>query len=425
MMSAGIEVRHQRSCRSHEGGRCNCRRGYRVRVWDPREQRLHVQTFADPVAAKTWRDDTSQRVRAGTMRVDSSTTIAQAAEALIAGMNDGTVLDRTGRPYKPSTRRGYARDLRNDVVPTLGGLRLTDVRRRDIQALVDALRARYSPSSVHNKLDPLRVIFRRALRDDVIAHDPTVGLEMPSVRGRRDKIASPTQAAALIAALPDPERALWCAALYGGLRIGELRALRWSDVDLPANLIRIRSGWDEVEGAIDPKSRAGTRPVPLAGEVRRALLAHKLATGRDGEDLVFGRTATEPFVRTTVRSRALRAWGWRQVRNPQSGGKKTTWTKSRDDALDPLTPHEARHCAVSYMIAAGMNPKQISVYIGHGDVRQTWNRYGHLMPGDEHTAVAQLDAFLTPPVDKPWTQTASRIRRPATSPSGPSPAKSG
>jgi len=424
-MAAGIEVRHQRSCRSHAGGRCSCRRGYRVRVWDPRERRLHVQTFADPVAAKAWRDDASQRVRAGTMRVDSSATIAQAAEALIAGMNDGTVLDRTGRPYKPSTRRGYARDLRNDVVPALGALRLTDVRRRDVQALVDALRARYSPSSVHNKLDPLRVIFRRALRDDVIAHDPTVGLEMPSVRGRRDKIASPDQAAALIAALPISERALWGVALYAGLRIGELRALRWTDVDLQANVIRIRAGWDEVEGAIDPKSRAGTRPVPLAGEVRRALLEHKLATGRDADDLVFGRTATEPFVRTTVRSRALRAWGWRQVRDPQAAGTKTTWVKARTDALEPLTPHEARHCAVSYMIAAGMNPKQISVYIGHGDVRQTWNRYGHLMPGDERTAAAQLDAFLASPVDKPWTTSASRGQRPGADHNGVGPVKSG
>ena len=43
-------------------------------MWDPRERRLHVQTFADAVAAKVWRDDASQRVRAGTMRVDSSAT---------------------------------------------------------------------------------------------------------------------------------------------------------------------------------------------------------------------------------------------------------------------------------------------------------------------------------------------------------------
>jgi integrase len=201
--------------------------------------------------------------------------------------------------------------------------------------------------------------------------------------------------------------------------------LRWSDVDLQANVIRVRAGWDEVEGAIDPKSRAGTRPVPLAGEVRRALLEHKLATGRDADDLVFGRTATEPFVRTTVRSRALRAWGWRQVRDPQAAGTKTTWVKARTDALEPLTPHEARHCAVSYMIAAGMNPKQISVYIGHGDVRQTWNRYGHLMPGDERTAAAQLDAFLSSAGDKPWTTSASHGQRPGAAHSGAGPVKSG
>jgi hypothetical protein len=67
------------------------------------------------------------------------------------------------------------------------------------------------------------------------------------------------------------------------------------------------------------------------------------------------------------------------------------------------------------MIAAGLNPKQISTYIGHGDVRQTWNRYGHLMPGDEHTAAAQLEAFLTPPVDRAWTKTARRLQRPGAS----------
>jgi hypothetical protein len=77
------------------------------------------------------------------------------------------------------------------------------------------------------------------------------------------------------------------------------------------------------------------------------------------------------------------------------------------------------------MIAAGMNPKQISVYIGHGDVRQTWNRYGHLMPGDERTAAAQLDAFLASPVDKPWTTSASRGQRPGADHNGVGPVKSG
>ena len=102
--------------------------------------------------------------------------------------------------------------------------------------------------------------------------------------------------------------------------------------------------------------------------------AHKLATGRDGDALVFGRTAVDPFTPTTIRTRARKAW--------------------KAAKLEPLTPHEARHCAASYLIAAGLNPKQLSVYIGHSDIRTTYNRYGHLMPGGEAEAAAQLGRFL-------------------------------
>ena len=117
----------------------------------------------------------------------------------------------------------------------------------------------------------------------------------------------------------------------------------------------------------------------MAFVVRRELMAHKARTGRDGPDLVFGRTATEVFYASTIRARANKAW-------KQAG-------------LEPLTPHEARHCAISYFIAAGLDWKQISTWAGHGDVRQTWNRYGHLVPGGEDQARERLDAFLTPPTD--------------------------
>lgn len=49
------------------------------------------------------------------------------------------------------------------------------------------------------------------------------------------------------------------------------------------------------------------------------------------------------------------------------------------------------------MIAAGLDWKQISTWAGHGDVRQTWNRYGHLVPGGEQEAAERLNAYLSPP----------------------------
>ena len=121
--------------------------------------------------------------------------------------------------------------------------------------------------------------------------------------------------------------------------------------------------------------------MPMAFVVRRELMAHKARTNRDGPDLVFGRTKTEAFFASTIRARANKAW-------TQAG-------------LEPITPHEARHCAISYFIAAGLDWKQISTWAGHGDVRQTWNRYGHLVPGGEEQARGRLDAYLNPPKPTP------------------------
>jgi integrase len=73
----------------------------------------------------------------------------------------------------------------------------------------------------------------------------------------RDRIATPEEAAALISALPSDLRAVWSTAFYGGMRRGELRALRWENVDLAAGVIRVEQSWDPKQGAVTPKSRKG------------------------------------------------------------------------------------------------------------------------------------------------------------------------
>jgi integrase len=376
-MATGIRTRHARGCRSRVGERCNCKPTYQAQAYDARTGRQVWRTFPTLSAAKLWRQDAQVALRRGTMRPPTPKTVAEAAEQLIAGAHDGTLLDRAGKPYKPSTARGYEQLLRAYVIPALGAWKLTELQRRDVQDFVDRLRGQgLSPSTITNILDPLRVIYRRALRRDEVAIDPTDHLELPAIRGRRDRIEPPERAHELLAALPEAERPFWAVALFCGLRRGEARGLQWSNVDFEAGVIRVERSWDPVKGPIDVKSGAGRRAVPMAFVVRRELMAHKQRTNRDGPALVFGRTATEPFYASTIQARANRAW--------TAAG------------LEPITPHEARHCAISYFIAAGLDWKQISTWAGHGDVRQTWNRYGHLVPGGEDQARERLDAFLTP-----------------------------
>jgi integrase len=134
--------------------------------------------------------------------------------------------------------------------------------------------------------------------------NPTTGLELPAVRGRRDRIATPAQAAALIAALPETERALRATAFYAGLRLGELQALRDSDVDLAAGVIHVQRSWDKVAGPIAPKSRAGVRKVPIVS-VLRVHLAERRLRAR-AKDFFFGDDG--PFNDDTARARATKAW---------------------------------------------------------------------------------------------------------------------
>ena len=178
----------------------------------------------------------------------------------------------------------------------------------------------------------------------------------------------------LIEALPEDQRALWTTAFYAGLRRGELRALRWKDVDLANDFIAVRRSWDDVVGEQSPKSEAGIRDVLILPVLAQRLAAHSLATGRDGDDLVFGKTATEPFPTSSIDRQAKKAWA--------------------EAGLEPTTLHTARHCAASIMVAAGLDPKTVQTYLGHSDLKVTMDIYAHVLPGRHREAAEIVAAFL-------------------------------
>ena len=371
----GIRVRHARRCPAGDGGRCGCRPAYEAWVWSARDEKKLRKTFPTLAAARAWRADTEGGVRRGAVRAPVPTTLRQAADAWVEGARSGSIRTRSGQPYKPSALRGYESALRTRVLPELGAAKLGDVGRLDVQDLADRLLAEgLDPSTVRNMLMPLRAIYRRAVSRGEVAVNPTTMLELPALRGRRERIASPTEAVDLIAALPKNDRAVWATALYAGLRRGELLALRWQDVDLATGIIRVERSWDIAESRpIEPKSRAGRRSVPIASLLRDHLVEHKLGCGRD-DGLVFGRSATVPFDATTLIRRARLRW--------------------REAGLNPIGLHECRHTFASLMIAAGVNVKALAAYLGHASVTITYDRYGHLVPGNEQEAAGLLDAYL-------------------------------
>jgi len=376
MPTPGIDTRHARACRGRGGGRCNCTPTYQASVFDVRQGRKVRKTFPSKAAAKTWRQDALVAVRTGKLPSTRKLTVHQAADQWLADAQRGVITNRSGDRYKPSALRAYRQSLSLRVLPVLGERQFAQITRGDLQRFADELVASgLAPSTVQCSLLPLRAMYKRALSLDELAINPTVGLRLPAIRGGRDTIVSPEQATALLHALPTAhDRALWGTALYAGLRRGELLALRWEDVDIAEAQIRVSRSWDVAEGCdVGPKSAVGRRKVPIASRLKALLAAHRLGSAR-ATGHVFGTTGTGVAAIRYVTKRADDAW--------QAAG------------LERITLHEARHTYASLMIAAGVNAKALSTYMGHANISITLDRYGHLMPGNEAEAATLLDAYL-------------------------------
>ena len=95
-----------------------------------------------------------------------------------------------------------------------------------------------------------------------------------------------------------------------------------------------------------------------------------------------------PFAPKTISERAVAAWGWRRVRQPNV---ETRVWEAGETALERIGLHECRHTFASLMIAAGVNAKALSTYMGHANISITLDRYGHLLESDRDAVTKGLD----------------------------------
>jgi integrase len=379
-MAEGVRKRHSKGCPAREGGPCRCGGGYEAFVYSPRDGKKITKTFRREADARSWRAAAKREVDHGALRSPSERTLREAAIAWLEGAESGEFRNRSGRPFKPATLRGYRQVLVDRLLPALGSRRLSSITTSDLQTLVDGWqREGLSASTIRNTIKPMQAIYRRARSREGLPVNPTRDLELPVPEPGEVEIVSPAVAAKLIGAVDDEERVIWATALYAGLRYGELRALRWSAIDLKTRTIAVRESWDPKAGAMDPKTRKSRRTVPMPAVLRALLIEHRLRRASPApDDLVFAADGKVPFQAERLYRLADQAW-----KSAEIGGH--------------LRLHQARHTYASFMIAAGVNAKALSSFMGHASITVTFDLYGHLMPGTEAEGAALLDAFLEDP----------------------------
>ncbi len=390
----GIYARHRLDCALEHGRRsCSCDPSYWGQVWDRSAgRRRKTRSFPAVDEARQARADLYATVRAGRLPASSSMRVSAAIEAYLAAIESGSALNKHGRRYKPSAIRDLRGALEGHVKDAFGGHRLTDVRRGDVQRLVDKLTPAKSGSRVRTVVNAVRSLYAWAQDRELVDHDPASRVRLPAMNPTpRDRVASVAEMRSLLAALKSQDALPYALAAYATARREEIRRLRVGDVDLELGVIYL--GSDDSGRKSDAAKRAVPLVKPLKVMVREELLRRGRPSHADllcpGSKPGGGNSGLLSF--EALQKRADDTW------QPKDKNGKPT----RERVGKRITAHECRHTCASWLDAAGVRPVVVSQLMGHaapvfqaGAARITQERYTHALPGELDRARELFDSWL-------------------------------
>lgn len=380
------------------------RRVYVVRYKDA-GGRQRERTFAKDKHTQAYKDAKAFSVSVEHSKNTGTYVDAKAGRVLFSERADRW-LETKRATRRPATVTTYDGDLRTHILPTFGRRGIASVQRSDVQAWVNAKSAELAPATVRRVYATVAVIFREAVRDRVLVYSPCDAIDLPAKDDGKVAPLTPEQVHELAAGMTQRYRATVVAGVGLGLRRSELLGLTVDRVDFLRRTVKVDRQLAADEGCVGadgapvfvrPKTSSSDRTVPLPQVVADALAAHLAEYGPGPGGVVF--TNTRGGV---CRAGAFyEAWD-RAIRDANAAITQANRARSKDDQ-HPLipehaTPHDMRHTYASLLIAANENPKVIQARLGHKNISETFDTYGHLYPASEESTRTAIDAALTVPI---------------------------
>ena len=283
------------------------------------------------------------------------------------------------RDRAPSTVRGYRSALNKHLIPRFGNRPLARITADDVEALRRELLATKSRRTAQKILIELHSIFVFAMRRKWAAANPVAYVERVAVRRPSEfAVLSAEEVMAVARAAPtEQDAAIITTAAFTGLRLGELRALRWRDVAWGKRYVQVRRSHSEhAEKA--PKS-GKARSVPLSDPVARALDAlsqRDHCTGAD--DRVFCSPIGGVLDEGQIRDMFYAALKTAQIDRDRGTGKL-------------LVFHDLRHTFGTMAVEKFPLPT-VQAWMGHADIATTMRYVHHRDRGDEADTLSALIA---------------------------------
>ena len=346
------------------------------------------------------------RWRGELLAAEAEDEAAEARSASLSGVTLGEYLNayldglKASHSVERSTMTAYQASARK-VAEALGSVEVTELKREQVQEWESRLLNAdgLSPRSVtkHHRL--LSQALKTAVENGQLAANPCEGVRLPK-RHREQPHAMTKDAAnellGTLAAMPQ-KRAVAAAriALTSGLRVGEVCALTWADVDADTGVLRVNKAVGMGGGGAyvkAPKNPYSVRDVPITPQLRAALDARRAEVIAEAERL--------DVLPTPEQLASCYVIGGLDGRYPTPSVVSREWGQLRDllgitDADGhPLKFHDLRHTWATIAVQSGADIKSVSAIMGHADASMTLNTYASSDADARRMAEEKISRFM-------------------------------
>lgn len=272
-----------------------------------------------------------------------------------------------------STKETYRGYFQTWIGPWWGHYRISEVRTIAVEAWLDQIpRSNGTKAKIRNIMSGL---FTHALRHEWLDKNPIRHVRQSAKRRRRPDVLESAEIQKLIQNLEDPYRTMVLLAAGTGLRIGELLALKWKDLDTELLQINLERGiFHQVIGGV--KTEASEQPIPVAKAMLDALDEWWMKTKFDQpDDWIFA----SPVMRG------------QQPYWPDNPMKRYVRPAARRCGIDKrIGWHTFRHSFATLLKGNGEDIKVVQEALRHADVRTTMNIYAQAIPAKRRDAQSKV-----------------------------------
>lgn len=337
-----------------------------------RSEKLLKKTFTTKSGAERWLNSILSDQRENIALI--TPTVASWMQIYLADLS-----------IKPSTAQLYLTINKDRITPFLGSVKLSELTASHINRWLKRLETKYAYTSTRNAYRLLSQALKEAVNRELIRKNPcTVKLRsntppQPSVALNQEEATRFLEAAKEYRLYP-----LFLLALSSGMRVGELLALRWDNVDIDNKLIYVRETIRVIKReaiVTSPKTRSSIRSIPIDESVLTILLEHQKTMKHESInwkgnriDLVFpSRNGTVILHNILIRTfkAILKRAGLKTIRF-----------------------HDLRHTAASLMLANQTNILDVSRILGHSSTAITMSIYAHSYEQSQRSAISGLSNVL-------------------------------